>query len=308
MPTEIPIETVEKTALNGIQYFIENASGYVLKIIWAVAAFFVMLIVAKIIAKTVKKTIVRHSHGTEEQAIKIGKLMGNLAYYILLGFAVFVGFEILGFDVGLLLWWVSFGIWLAFKEILGNMIAGIMILYTKEFKLGDIVEVQADETYFGRIEEITIRYTIIRTLDLRQVVIPNLKMISVPIKTFSSEQIVKLGTTVGIHYKTDIERAINVIRAAVNNLNFVQEKENISVFVSDFGESSVQLLVKFFFDPNCWMIGDYAVGLVNEAIGKAFKANGIIIPYPHKTISFNSETEKEKFVSKIKKQDLSASN
>ena len=82
------------------------------------------------------------------------------------------------------------------KEILGNMIAGIMILYTKEFKLGDIIEVQADETYFGRIEEITIRYTIIRTLDLRQVVIPNLKLISVPIKTFSAEQLVKLGTTV----------------------------------------------------------------------------------------------------------------
>jgi len=72
------------------------------------------------------------------------------------------------------------------------MIAGMMMLYTKEFKLGDIVEVYADQTYFGRIEEITIRYTIIRTLDLRQVVLPNMTLITVPIKTFSSEDLVKL--------------------------------------------------------------------------------------------------------------------
>jgi small-conductance mechanosensitive channel len=76
------------------------------------------------------------------------------------------------------------------------MFAGMMILYTKEFKMGDVIEVQSDQIYFGRIEEITIRYTVIRTLDLRQVVIPNMTMISKPIKTFSSENIVKLNTTV----------------------------------------------------------------------------------------------------------------
>ncbi|NOZ44570.1 MAG: mechanosensitive ion channel [bacterium] len=138
---------------------------------------------------------------------------------------------------------------MAFKEILGNMFAGIMILYTKEFTMGDVIEVQADQTYFGRIEEITIRYTIIRTLDLRQVVIPNLKMISVPIKTFSSEEIVKLSTSVGIHYNTDVEKAIQVVVQAINNLNFVQQKENTTVFVSDFGDSAIELKCIFFFDP-----------------------------------------------------------
>jgi small conductance mechanosensitive channel len=78
------------------------------------------------------------------------------------------------------------------------MIAGIMILYTKEFKLGDIIEVQADQVYLGRIEEITIRYTIIRTLDLRQVVLPNMTLITVPIKTFSAEPIIKLNAVFGV--------------------------------------------------------------------------------------------------------------
>jgi len=76
------------------------------------------------------------------------------------------------------------------------MVAGIMILYTKEFRLGDIIEINADQTYFGRIEEIQIRYTIIRTLDLRQVVIPNTTMISSTVKTFSAEPMIKLTVTV----------------------------------------------------------------------------------------------------------------
>ncbi|HCB51916.1 TPA: hypothetical protein DEP21_05130 [Patescibacteria group bacterium] len=55
-----------------------------------------------------------------------------------------------------------------------------------------MIEINADQLYFGRIEEITIRYTVIRTLDLRQVIIPNMTLISTPIKTFSSEDLVKL--------------------------------------------------------------------------------------------------------------------
>ncbi|MBU0626136.1 mechanosensitive ion channel family protein [Patescibacteria group bacterium] len=54
-----------------------------------------------------------------------------------------------------------------------------------------MVEINADQLYFGRIEEITIRYTVIRTLDLRQVVIPNTTLISTPIKTFSAEELVR---------------------------------------------------------------------------------------------------------------------
>jgi len=297
-PNQIGAGTQE-LAENWIQDFINNASSYSLKIIWALWAFLLMMILARIISRTVKRSLIAHSHWTDEQAQKIGKLIWNMVYYVLFWFAVFVGFEILGFDVGLLLWWVSFGIWLAFKEILWNMIGGIMILYTKEFKLWDIIEVQADETYFGRIEEITIRYTIIRTLDLRQVIIPNLKMISVPIKTFSTESIIKLWTTVGVHYDTDIEKAIEVIKTTVNSFNFVKEKANTSVFVMNFGESSIDLAIKFFFDPNCGIIWDFAIGTLNEAIGKAFTANGIVIPYPHKTITFNSNKDKIDFVTQI---------
>ena len=140
---------------------------------------------------------------------------------------------------------------MAFKEILGNMIAGIMILYTKEFKMGDIVEINADQVYFGRIEEITIRYTIIRTLDLRQVILPNMTLISVPIKTFSAEPIIKLTTVFGVGYDSDTTKVIELVKEIVNSFEFVKEKNTTKVFVSSFAASWIEIKVLFSFDPNC---------------------------------------------------------
>ena len=126
-----------------------------------------------------------------------------------------------------------------------------MILYTKEFKMGDIVEINADQVYFGRIEEITIRYTIIRTLDLRQVILPNMTLISVPIKTFSAEPIIKLTTVFGIGYDSDTTKVIELVKEIVNSFEFVKEKNTTKVFVSSFAASWIEIKALFSFDPNC---------------------------------------------------------
>lgn len=290
-------KAVEGSVISDILNFISN---YGPKIIWALIALVFMLIISKIIAKIVRKNIISHSTWNVEHTQKIADLIRDLVFYVMVGFSVFIAFEIVGLDVWLLLWGISFGIWLAFKEVLGNMIAGIMILYTKQFRLWDVVEVQADQDYFGRIEEITIRYTIIRTLDLRQVVLPNLKLISVPIKTFSSEELVKLTINIGVHYDSDITKATQVTINAINSFEFVKQKENTKVFVTNFWDSSIDLACKFLFDPNCGMTGNYAIGLVNEGINTSYNTNGIKIPYPHKTITFNSNVDKQKVVQQTK--------
>ncbi len=274
---------------------------FVLKIGTGVLVLIVLVLISKIIAGVIRKNIRKHmEEWNPEWAKKIWRLMWNIAFYILVLFAVFISFEIMWVNIWLLISWVSLWLWLAFKEILWNMFAGMMILYTKEFKMWDIIEVQSDETYFGRIEEITIRYTVIRTLDLRQVVIPNMTMISKPIKTFSSENIVKLNTTVWIHYESDVAKAIQVVTNAINSFDFVKEKNNTKVFVTNFGASSIDLKCMFFFDPKCGIIWDFAVWYVNEKIYEAFKENNIKIPYTHTTLTFEKDEEKQKVLENLK--------
>jgi len=270
--------------------------SYWLKIGAWILVFILLAVVSKIITKIIKKNIRKHLEETNPTgAAKIAKLLWSILFRILMLFALFISFEIMWVNIWLLVSWVSLWVWLAFKEVLGNMFAWIMILYTKEFKMWDIVEIQTWEWYFWRIEEITIRYTVIRTLDLRQVIIPNMTMISEPIKTFSSEDLVKLNTVVWISYKSDVTKAIEVLKDTINSFDFVKSKENTTAFVLDFGESTIDIKCLFCFDPNCGIIWEVAVWQINERIPKAFKENWIHFSYPHVIVNFENKPDNWKY-------------
>ncbi|AHB41541.1 hypothetical protein P148_SR1C00001G0751 [candidate division SR1 bacterium RAAC1_SR1_1] len=266
---------------------------YVFKIIGAILVILFLLMISKIVANIVSKKIVQNSTEGNKHIDKIGKLIHDIVFYILVIFSFFIGFEIVGFNVGLIIGGISFGVGLAFKEILGNMIAGMMMLYTKEFKLGDIVEIYADQTYFGRIEEITIRYTIIRTLDLRQVIVPNMTLITVPIKTFSSEDLVKLSAVFGVHYDSDVPKVLKIVTDTINAFNFTKEKASTKTFVSNFADSYIEIKSFFYFDPKCGIVPEVALGEINEKINDAFITNNIAVPYNMLTVTFENPKDKE---------------
>lgn len=255
-----------------------------------------LILISKLIASLIRRSIIQRAdkeqRGTE--ATKVGNLVHDIVFYILVIFSFFVWFQLVGLDVSLIIGWVSFGIWLAFKEVLGNMIAGIMILTTKQVKLGDIIEVAIDGGYFGRVEEITIRYTVLRTLDLRQVVLPNMSLISTPIKTYSSEELVKMRVLASIHYDADIATSIKVIVDAVNSLDFIKNKESTSAYVTEFWDYTIDITCLFYIDPNGWLLPEYAIGYANEVIRNSLIASGIEIPYPILTVTYENSEERNK--------------
>lgn len=294
MPTAVATEP------SALQTFFNSAFvTYSIKIIGAVAAIIVLIMISKIIANVIQRKILKWGGAEDKHIDKVGKLIHDITFYILVIFSFFVGFEMVGFDVWLILWWISFWVWLAFKEILGNMVAGIMILYTKEFRLGDIIEINADQTYFGRIEEIQIRYTIIRTLDLRQVVIPNTTMISSTVKTFSAEPMIKLGVSFRSGYDADTVKCIDVMKEAITSCDFVKNKDSVKVFLSSFLDSSIEYKSFFDFDPNCGLLQEIAIGEVSQKIGEAFNKNDIDIPYNITTINFDSPESKKSIQEKV---------
>ena len=278
--------------------------SYWLKIWAGILVFILFVVVSKIITKIIKRNIRKHLEETNPTwAAKIAKLLWSILFWVLMLFALFISFEIMWVNIWLLVSWVSLWVWLAFKEVLGNMFAWIMILYTKEFKMWDIIEIQTWEWYFGRIEEITIRYTVIRTLDLRQVIIPNMTMISEPIKTFSSEDMVKLNTVIWISYNSDLTKAIEVLKDTINTFDFVKSKENTTAYVLEFGASTIDIKCIFCFDPNCGIIGEVAIWEINEKVTKAFKENGIAFSYPHMTVNFENQPDNEQYKEFIANED-----
>ncbi len=283
---------VDNTGGTLINFLSNDVSAFIIKLVWAVFIVVLVVLLGRLIAALVKKNLLKHTDPEHKKhSEKVASLVQNVVFYVAVIFALFIGFEMMGLEVALIIWWISFGVWLAFKEILGNMIAGMMILYTKELKLGDVVEIMADETYFGRIEEITIRYTIIRTLDLRQIVLPNLTLISTPIKTFSAEETIKLSLTAYVDYYSDLNKTIEVIKTTINSFDFIKEKDSTKVFITEFEDSEIRLKCIFFFDPNCGILADYALWYIREAIYAAYDKNGIDMAYPHITLTFDDEKQ-----------------
>jgi len=262
-------------------------TAFVIKLAIAVVVVLILLFVSKIISSTVRRKIVnRITLQDEEYVVKIWKLIEDIIFYSLALFSLFLGFEIVWLDVGLLLWGLSIGIWFAFKEILWNMLAWIIILTTKDYSLGDIIEIEVNgEKLLGRIEEITIRYVVLRLFNLRRVIIPNLLFITNPVKTFSAEDAVRLETNISVHYDTDLNKAINIIKSALETLPFLVEKDNIKVLIDRFADSGVNIKVLFFYDPNKWYLAPEVISKVNQVIFEAFKQNGIVIPYPHTVLT-----------------------
>lgn len=258
----------------------------IIEVIVALGIIVVLVMISKFVASAVKNKIIKSSWVQEGWHVdQIAELVSDIVFYCLVIFSVFVGFEILWFDVGLILWWVSFGIWLAFKEVLGNMIAGIMILSTREISLWDTILVKDKEEYFGIIEEITIRYTVIRTLERKQVIIPNLTLITAPIQTFSAEEQVRITTTVEVHYRTDLEKATSIALQAIQACQWNIAPDQSMVLVNNLGESWIELKCYLYIDPNAWLLVDQAIWYTNQTLKARFDANDIIIPYPHVTIT-----------------------
>lgn len=256
--------------------------SYVRKVGFAVIVFFVLYMLSRWIANIASKKFYEHANTSDlNKQESVGQLIYDVVFYILLIITIFIAFEIIWFDVGVILGWISFWVWFAFKEILGNMIAGVMILNIKELKLGDIIEIDGKPGYFWKIEEITIRYTIIRTLDLRQVVIPNMELMTNPIKTYSSEELIKLNTMIPVPYDQDLDVAMKVMVESVNAMELVHQKESTKAFVMEYGDAGVELKVFFWIDPNCGMPMDYIIGDVNAAIIAGLRTAWVKLPYRH---------------------------
>ncbi len=266
---------------------------FMIKLFLAIIVVWILIIISKIVAVTIKKKIINKiTLEDDEYVSKIGNLIEDIIFLTLSLFALFIGFEIIWFDVGILLWWLSIWIWFAFKELLWNMLAGIMILTTKIYKLGDIIEIHFwSEKYFGRIEEITIRYTVMRLFNMRRIVIPNLAFVTSPVETFSTEDMIRLETMVSVHYDTDLDKAIRVIREAVESVKWVVGKDQIRIIVDRFADSGIDMKVLFFVDPNIWIPAPEILSNVNKSINNAFRENNIVIPYPHTVITVDKNDE-----------------
>lgn len=176
----------------------------------------------------------------------------------------------------------------AFRDIFENFLAGLFILLTEPFALGDQI---VYGMYEGTVEDIQTRATTIRTYDGRRVVIPNAELFknSVTVNTAFDKR--RLEYDVGIGYGDDIEHARALILERVRSVSGVLEDPAPDALVYELAPSSVNIRVRWWIQPPHRADALDARDRVLSAIKGTLIEHGIDLPFPTRQILFHDQTE-----------------
>ena len=143
----------------------------------------------------------------------------------------------------------------------------------------------------GTITRITTRYTVLRTLSGTEIIIPNEYLVSNTVRNLSfSDKAVRVATSVGVAYDTDVERAIPLLIAIAQAHPRVLTDPGPGVLLTQFGDSSLTLELGFWIsDPELGMGGVRSE--VNLEILRTFRREGISIPFPQREVRILSTAE-----------------
>ena len=185
-----------------------------------------------------------------------------------------LGVELLPLIAGLGL--AGAGIALALQGVLGNVMAGLTIIFTRPFRVGEYISVVGEE---GRVEDITLFTTALSHPDLSQVIIPNRKIVGEILHNYG--KIRQLEVMVGVAYDTDLKQALSAIDDVLrSNPRMLKEPAPV-IAVSRLAHFSIRIAVK----P--WVsVPDYvaAAGEIRKTIVETFRSRNIVIPLPQREV------------------------
>ena len=178
------------------------------------------------------------------------------------------------------------------------MLSGILLLISEPFRIGDQI-VSGD--YEGTVEDIKIRATTIKTYDGRQVVIPNSDLYTSALTVNTAYKQRRLQVAVGIGYEDDIEAAKAEILQALDKVESVSKKAQPSVIATGFGDSTIDLMVRWFIEDGTQANKVTSIHQVIVEIKSALDAADVNIPFPIRTIDL-SDPSVTSIVNKLHEQ------
>ncbi|MCB0685749.1 MAG: mechanosensitive ion channel [Saprospiraceae bacterium] len=171
---------------------------------------------------------------------------------------------------------------LALQEPLTNAFSGIMLSIKKRLSIGDIVETN---DFFGTVQEINLRSTTVQTPAGQIVTIPNKSVIQNPIVNYSYLGKRRIELDCGISYAENLDNVENLVYQAMQNTKHLND-DPVEFFYTEFGDSSISFRVRFWIDEVNQKNFYEARSEALRNIKGIFDKNGIVIPFPIRTLDF----------------------
>ena len=216
----------------------------------------------------------------------------TITNYIIIAIGFFMFFATLGMDWSKLQWLIAalgVGIGFGLQEIVANFISGIIILFERPFRVGDIVTIGNNN---GVVTRIRIRATTIRNWDRKELLVPNKDFITGQLINWTlSEPVTRIVIPVGLAYGGDVEQALKrMLEAAEENPNILTDPPP-SVIFDAFGDNALSLILRCFIDDVDSRVT--VISALNKAINDKFIQDNLEIAFPQRDIHLNTKTPLE---------------
>jgi small conductance mechanosensitive channel len=185
-----------------------------------------------------------------------------------------LGIELLPLIAGLGI--VGAGVAFAMQGVLSNVAAGLTIIFTRPFRVGEYVSIAGEE---GEVRQISLFSTILRHADLSDVVIPNRKITGEILHNYGTVR--QLDLAIAVPYDADLGRAVQIAHAVLAANPRVLKDPAAVILVAALDAYSIGIAVK----P--WIaVPDYgaAMGEINQALVQACRVSGIALPLPRQEV------------------------
>ncbi|QOY54294.1 mechanosensitive ion channel family protein [Candidatus Sulfurimonas marisnigri] len=258
---------------------IEFITNYSFQIIGAIIILVIGVVASKYIHKYVLKLLLKT---TIDETIS--GFIANLVRFLIVAMMAILALGKLGISIApfiAALGAISLTAGLALQGSVSNFAAGIVLIATKPFKIGDTIRVH---DIYGEVQEIKLAYTVLINEDKEQITIPNKYMIGDVLVNSYAYRIVE--GSVGVSYNSDVHSVVQLIKAVLSTCEDVSNENEPIVGVEKFADNSVNIGYRYWVVTNSYFKTQYDVNL---KVLEAFNEAKITIPFPKREIHMVGE-------------------
>ena len=266
------------TATNNISAWKDKLIDYSISHAGALISALIIIVIGLLAARWTGKLVDRWlTRKNMEPPMRL--LLVRIGRLIIFALALVVALGTAGMDVTALIAGVGVagvGIGLAVQGVLSNLVAGLTIIFTKPFRVGEYIALLNVQ---GQVKSVELFSTTLLHPDLSRIVIPNKKIVGEILHNYG--HIRQLDLSVGVAYGTNLNDALTIARAVLVQNSRVLKDPAPAVGVALLADSSINLAIK----P--WTkVEDYSAAAteINQAIVETFRASKIEIPFPQREV------------------------
>lgn len=251
----------------------------VLTVVVLIVIFVILKLLRSLIRRLTSGMVGRHYRKTVYRIFQI--ILSIVALFVILGIwgvsmtGLLAGAGFMGIVIGL-----------AAQETLGNVISGILMMFSRPFEIGDWIELG---DYSGIVEDISVINTRLETFDGEVVSVPNQMVSSSAINNISRRGKYRVKRSVGIDYEADPVKAREIAEEELENYDLIADDPAPRAMVEELGDSSVNLTLLFWIDDPTPRKRRQATNDIITSVKKRYEEAGIGIPFPHRELIQHEE-------------------